>query len=829
MRYDEGMRPIHYKIDVIPDLDAFRFSGRVEITLELDSPSDHVLLNALELAVWKCCLVEQGQPIPCPFRCEPEAETITIFLPGTMEGQMVVRIDYEGLINNTLAGFYRSRYKSDNEVKYVAVTQFQESDARRAFPCVDRPGKKATFEVQLLIEETMTAISNTPVVEEPLAAEGKKRVRFQKTPVMSTYLVFWAIGPFDWIEDSGEVLIRVATMPGMTRYASLGLAFGRKAFEYCQDYYAVDFPLPKLDLIAIEDFAAGAMENWGAMTFRENLLLQDPKTTSRAGEQRIYEVIAHETAHQWFGDLVSPSDWRYLWLNESFATFFGFGVVDHYYPQWDVWAQFLLSETASALQRDGLLETCAIEIAGGEHVVINASTAPIIYSKGASVLRQVEGYLGREVFREGLRHYLKRHAFACASSEDLWESLAAVSDVPVSAMMESWIYEKGHPVVTVHRDGRHLSLSQERFTFLPNDSKQTWTIPIMIHVCRQNGRDTTVKVLMENSSADVDLGSDCLWYKVNKGQIGFYRVCYEDEDNLERLCMGVLDQTLSPEDRWGLQADLYAQVLTGKLSVDGYLQYLHFYEKESAFLPIAGIAGNLFHAFMVSEGKIKKNIMTTGKSFLARVLAQLGFEPEAKEPQTTAMLRDQILWQAVLFGFEQARAWAHEQFVLLMAGEEVHPDIARSVMQVGALTGDNQSFAWFDKELQASQSEHERLNILIALGSFGDRALIDEALTYALQKVPDRNKFIPICAMANNPKATGNMWNWFVDHVDELAAFHPVHFERVIAAVVPVCGLGREKSIQSFFEGYLRHNQKVRDVVALSLEKLEINKRLRGS
>ncbi|CAB1079836.1 Leucyl aminopeptidase (EC [Olavius algarvensis Delta 1 endosymbiont] len=306
-----------------------------------------------------------------------------------------------------MAGFYRSQYTYQKQSRYIAVTQFEESDARRAFPCIDHPAGKATFEITMDIDPNLVAISNQAIQKEEMLTNGRKRICFERTPKMSTYLVFFGVGEFEITTDQEDSRVRTVTLPGMKPFAEYGMDFGRKSLAYSESYYAINYPLPKMDLIAIPDFAFGAMENWGAITFRENLLLHYPGTTSTSGEERICEVIAHEIAHQWFGNLVTPSDWRYLWLNESFATYFGFGVVDHYYPQWETWQQFLYSQTGTAMVRDALHETFAIEIPGGEHVVINASTAPIIYNKGGSILMQIKGYIGEENFQKGLQHFLK--------------------------------------------------------------------------------------------------------------------------------------------------------------------------------------------------------------------------------------------------------------------------------------------------------------------------------------------------------------------------------------------------------------------------------------
>ena len=395
---------------------------------------------------------------------------------------------------------------------------------------------------------------------------------------MSTYLLFFGVDEFSFIKDKGDVVVRVATQPGSEKYGQFGLQFGRKALEFCQQYYEIDYPLSKLDLISVPDFAFGAMENWGAITFRENLLLHYPGITSKTGEERICEVIAHEIVHQWFGNLVTPSDWKYLWLNESFATYFGYGVVNHYYPEWDMWQQFLSSQTQKALDRDALRETTSIEIPGGEHVIINTSTAPIIYNKGGSVLRQVEGYIGKKNFKRGLQGYLRKYQYSCASSHHLWESLEDASKLPVTPLMKSWIEQPGFPMVHVQRSGRKLLLRQERFSYLPNPSSQKWIIPLSIRFFYKDRHSETVSVLFQDKRLEMDIPQDVVAYKLNDAQMGFYRVMYHDEDNFHRLGEKVLAKDLSPEDRWGLQNDLYALVKSGAVSLNRYLGFLSNYD-----------------------------------------------------------------------------------------------------------------------------------------------------------------------------------------------------------------------------------------------------------
>jgi aminopeptidase N len=820
-------RPIHYKIHLEPDLTRFTFEGRVDISLDAPSPTREVSLNVLDLAIWNCRVSLGEKLVICPFAMAPKEESLTISLPEECKGEVTISIAYTGKINDRMAGFYRSRYTVEGKERFMAVTQFEESDARRAFPCVDHPAAKATFDVELIIDEDKSALSNMPVEEERTLEGGRKRIKFQRTPKMSTYLLFFAVGEFECMEDFGEVLIRAVTAPGMVHQARFSLDFCRKALVFAEEYYGIKYPLPKLDLVAVADFAAGAMENWGAMTFRENLLLHDPEKTSRAGKERICEVLAHELAHQWFGDLVTPEDWKYLWLNESFATYFGYRIVDHYYPEWDVWEQFLQSQTATALDRDGLWENVPIEIPGGEHVVINVSTAPIIYNKGGSILRQVEGYVGGDHFREGLERYLKTHAYGSATSRHLWEALEAVSSRPVAGMMENWIGQAGFPLVDVRKEQGELILSQQRFAYLPGQSDQRWVIPVSVRFFYESGKSKVIEALLENESVSLELERGVKAYKVNDDQRGFYRVKYSDRKNQESLEGLVREKTIGPVDRWGLQNDLYALVKRGDVTFDTYLAFLSHYAGEEASLPLLSIAANLHHAYVVSEERRRDEIACLGADLWGRVLDGIGYAPGPDDRHTTAVLRDQLLWHSVLYGSEKAAAFAAGAFSTLLGGGKVHPDIMRSVMQAGAYLGGEEAFQWFTDRFEASESEHERMNILVALCCFKKSAILGQAQDYILNRVPDRNKSLAVGVLAENVFAMPRMWEWYLENRARFEAFHPVHHERVLAAIIPYGGLGKEEQVRSFFADYMKQSDKAGDVIRLSLEKLEIHARMR--
>jgi aminopeptidase N len=825
----QPVAPKNYQIHLIPDLTQFTFSGNLTLLAEAESVIEELRLNMLELTINSCAVRVGDHFIDCAFEADNEKEELRIHFPQKMQGAICLRIRYAGQINDKMAGFYRSRYVSGGQSKHIAVTQFEESDCRRAFPCMDHPVKKATFDIVMDIDTDLVAISNGAIASEAPLANGKKRVTFQQTPKMSTYLVFFGVGEFEFARDTKDPRVRVATLPGMQPYARFGLEFGRKALAFSEAYYGIPYALTKMDLIAIPDFAFGAMENWGAITFRENLLLHYPQMTSKSGEERIREVIAHEIAHQWFGNLVTPADWKYLWLNESFATYFGYGVVDHYYPDLESWQQFIYGQTGSAMARDALLENFAIEIPGGEHVVINVSTAPIIYSKGASILRQIEGYIGSDNFQKGLQSYLKTFAYTNAASHHLWDSLEKVSKQPVVEMMKSWIEQAGFPLISVKKKGNRLELTQRRFTYLPNDSDQTWQVPVTIAFFSSKVQTEQLSILMDGARHEIEIPVHSRAYKLNDRQTGFYIVEYCDSENLDALGRLVSDRSLTPEDRWGLQNDLFALCKNGKVTLVDYLKFLAFYKNEDAFLPLIGISNNLQYAHLVQRESVKEKISAVVRPWFEKVLENIGYQPEPDEKHTTALLREQLIWHAVLCGSEKIAGFARKQFAAMLQGQAVHPDLMKSVMQAGAFIGNEQAFEWLDRRFRSSGIEHERMNILTALGCFKEKVLIQKSQQYILDEVPARNKFVPVVAMACNPYAIPLLWNWYVSKLEQIEKFHPMLYERVIAAIVPMAGMERPQAVKAFFQDYMQQTDKAQDVIRLSLERLEINLRMRAA
>jgi aminopeptidase N len=442
-------------------------------------------------------------------------------------------------------------------------------------------------------------------------------------------------------------------------------------------------------------------------------------------------------------------------------------------------------------------------------------------------LRQIQGYIGDDHFRSGLQHYLNAHAYDCAASHHLWESFEIASNQPIGAMMKSWIEQAGFPIIEVARQGRQLKFTQRRFTYLSNDATQNWVIPINISMFSENDDVTHASVLMDTPESNFEIDENTCAYKINDRQTGFYRVQYNDTENLDQLGRRVLDHTLPAEDRWGLQNDLFALVKCGAITLKAYTGFLNRYKNEVAYLPLASIAANLYEAFGIMQKSQRQAIAQLAIPWYEDILDRIGYDPDDKEKQTISMLRDQLVWDASLYGSHNVAEFACAKFEALMHGQAVHADILRSVMQVGALHGGKDAFKWLDRQFQQSQVEHERMNILVAMGCFKSTDLLKKSLQYVLDTVPDRNKFIPVVAMATNPYAVPLLWDWYTYHLEQIERFHPMLYERVVGAIIPTAGMQRTDEVKDFFKDYMQKTDKATDVIKLSLEKLEINLRMR--
>src|SRR5215813_7188811 len=535
-------------------------------------------MNAVELKIGEATIRgERGDAHRGVATIDEAAERCRVVFPSPLApGTWRLRLAFTGILNDKLRGFYRSSYKdSSGEMRLMAATQFEATDARRAFPCWDEPEFKAVFAVTLVIDPKLTAVSNTAIKAERVAG-GRKIVTFADSIKMSTYLVAFIVGELEATEPIpvGPTSVRVWCVPGKRRLAAFGHEIAVASLRFFEGYYGLPYPGDKLDLLAIPDFAAGAMENLGAITFRETALLVDETAASHAELERVADVVAHENAHMWFGDLVTMTWWNGIWLNEAFATFMEMLAVDAWKPEWQRWSTFGVSRGA-ALSLDGLHSTRPIEFPVTSPRDADAMFDVLTYEKGASVLRMLEQYLGAVVFREGVRDYLRTHRFANADTGDLWAALGRASQQPIPAVMDGWIFRPGYPVVTVSRDaGGHLVLSQQRFNYLREplapavaEPEQPWQVPIQLRLYAGN-QVTEERVLLGEREARLRVGAGAERVVANAGGHGFYRVRYAP-DLLEALLRRV--EALASIERFNLVNDAWALAVAGLMPLTAYL------------------------------------------------------------------------------------------------------------------------------------------------------------------------------------------------------------------------------------------------------------------
>ena len=626
-----NITPINYEIEFEPLFHNFTFNGTEIITINISKPTNLILLDAAELKIKKSHVIQGRKTITVTTSLDKKNEKLTIKLAKKIKGKVKLCIEFTGILNDRLLGFYKSQYKDqDGKTKYLATTQFEAADARRAFPCWDEPSVKSTFDVSLLVDKHLDAISNMPVSSKK-TVDSKFLYEFQRTPIMSTYLLYLGVGEFEYLHGKlRDIKLRIVTTKGNKNKGKLSLQFTKQFLAEYEKYFGIKYPLPKLDMIAIPDFAAGAMENWGAITFREAILLYDPKTSSTKTKQYIAEVISHELAHQWFGNLVTMKWWNDLWLNESFATFMATKIVDKFYPEWDLWNQFLEDAMLQAMSLDALKNSHPINVDVKHPEQIREIFDVISYDKGGCVLRMLENYVGVENFRKGLKHYLTKYRYSNAEGQDLWRSIGSIAHKPVKPMMKTWIDKVGYPIVTAQRENSHVMLSQKRFLADGSKSSKTeWVIPIMIDEGNHQN-----SILLKSRNRKAPLKNTDSNFIINSGRYGFYRVEY-DTHTLANLSLLVDEKILNHVDRWSLQNDLFSQCVTGVKQLQEYLDFTTSYHDEDDYITLLNVAHHLYYLYNLTiNEKFSDEIRVYALQFLGNIFDHLGWDSKKNEKHT---------------------------------------------------------------------------------------------------------------------------------------------------------------------------------------------------
>ena len=771
--------PSKYRMTLQPDLKTFTFTGEQTIDIEIVTPTARIELNAAELEVTGVSFRRNGQSTPAAsVSLDADTETAILDFGKTLSpGPAQIEMRFSGILNDRLVGFYRSEYQdAEGKTRHLATTQFEPTDARRAFPCWDEPARKAVFDVTLVFDDSLQAVSNTPIVGENSPAPGLKSVRFGETPVMSTYLLAFVVGDLVSVhEDAADgTTIGVWTTRGKEEQAGFALDTSVKLLSYFNEYFGIPYPLPKLDHIAIPDFAAGAMENWGCITYRETALLVDPNNSSAGTRQRVAEVVAHEMAHMWFGDLVTMEWWDDLWLNESFASWMGTKSVDWLFPEWEMWTQFVNMDTNRALSLDGLKNSHPIEQEVKNPAEVSQLFDAISYSKGGSVLRMLENFLGPEVFRGGLYRYLKGHEYGNARTHDLWASLEEESGLPVTSIMDSWVLQTGYPVLQVEAnrgaDEVQLSLTQERFVYdrllgEEEPMSEVWQVPVSVS---GPGR-ASASTVMDTQTAVVSLPAASPsedWYKVNSDQTGFFRVIYSGED-WQRLAPAISSLALPATDRLGIQNDAYALSRAGQLPITQFLELAGSYVGETDASVWSDLASNLRDIEQLIAGEsVHPAYQRFGRELFGPAARRAGWTPRAGEGHLDSLLRSTVLGQSGSYNDGETLTQAGDLFLQYLENPEaVHPDLRGIVFSLAAQAGDRTTYDQLWELEERSGLQEEKIRLLLAMSRFQDEALLNDTLASSLSsRVRSQDTITVVSGVAANPKGRQPAWQFVKDN-----------------------------------------------------------------
>ncbi len=827
--------PSHYRITLEPNLDEATFAGNVEIEVEIGQATDNIQINSVDLQISSVVVRDAvgGETAASEIAHDEDMERATFTFDSELSsGPYTIVAEFTGILNDLLVGFYRSVFTDDDGIEHtIATTQFESTHARRAFPCFDEPAFKASYGVTLVVPEDQFAVSNGPEISSTSLGEGRKLVVFEDTMVMSTYLVAFIVGPFEATApvDVDGVPLRIVHPIGKGHLTDYALEAGSYALRFFNDYYGIPYPGQKLDMVAVPDFAFGAMENLGCITYREVLLLVDKSRSTEPELLRVADVIAHEIAHMWFGDLVTMEWWNGIWLNEAFATFMATMCSDNFNPDWGRWNQFSL-ERSMAFDVDSLANTRPIEFEVLSPVDAEGMFDLLTYDKGGSVLRMLEQYLGEEEFKDGIAYYLNKHKYGNTETNDLWDAIEHVTQQPARRIMDSWIFQKGYPLVSasISDDGSTISLTQDRFLYTGGDSADStiWSVPVVLKVGTSSGVEE-VRYLLEEKSAEINLDAPADWATANAGGSGFFRARYSS-DMLKSLS-STMFENLSSIERYGLVDDTWSSVMAGRTSASDFLDFARSFQAEIDLDVWTVLSGCLSSLDKLVDGEAQLQYKAVVRDLAQPGLDRLGWEPSDSDTPRDLELRGLFIRLLANVGDDELAVKnsvdLHDSY--LNDAGSVEPNVAAAVTGVVAAKGDSAQYEVFMEKHHNPSTPQEERRYQSALSAFPGEAEMDRTLAMTLDgtiRTQDAPYLLAVCM--RNKEQGFKAWQFVKDNWEQVNKDFPSNsIVRMLSGVTSLSAPDHANDVLAFFEDHEVPQGQL--TLQQTLEKLRVNVALR--
>ncbi len=796
-RLPQTVKPEHYALTLAPDLRSATFTGKESIEVDVLQPLDGITLNAAEIKFQSVTASVDGKTLPAKVSEDADKQQVTFdFGQKIPAGKLRIDIEYRGILNNELRGFYLSKTAKRN----YAVTQFESTDARRAFPSFDEPAFKATFDVTLIVDKGDTAISNTNIIHDEPRPNDKHAITFATTPKMSTYLVAFLVGDFKCLSGSSDgVPIRACATPDQVQYGAFALSAAEYVLHYYDTYFGIKYPMPKLDMIAIPDFEAGAMENFGAITYRESDFLLDTKHASVGAKRNVGLVVAHEMAHQWFGDMVTLEWWDNTWLNEGFATWMENKPIEAWKPEWNM-TQEVANGTQGTLNYDSEKITRTIRAKADTPDEINEMFDGISYGKAGAMLLMVENYLGKETFRQGVHKYLEAHLYGNATAEDFWNTQTEVSHKPVDKIMDSLVSQPGVPILTIGEEAdSKIAVRQQRFflnSSTPVDTKETWTLPVCL---KKNGGESCE--VLNAASQNLPVPSSSFLF-VNAEGKGYYRTSYPEE--AFRKIESNVESGLTPEERISLLGDQWALARSGKTTIGAYLDLVAGVARDNSAQVLQGPSGSLttIDTRIAASAEERAQLSAWVRAKFGPAYKSLG-APEAADTPAKRELRASLMIIVAGLG-EDPGAIADAKAITaksLADRSSVDATLSNAALNIAPKYGDAALFDQLEKVSLVAPNAQDRANALRALALFRDPALVKRALDFAVSgKVKNQDAAYFVASELSTRDTQDVAWQYVQDNWEKVSAqFTTFAGASLIAGTGGFCSADRLEQVGSFF------------------------------